>query len=64
MKFKLYPRHTLHQKSFYLRIGNCNGGKFEIVLEHFRHEGFRLIVNLNTDKLIKLFGFNQRVYGV
>ena len=46
------------------QIGGVNGESFEIYLRYFSHEGFRLTINLNTDRLIRLFGFNSRHYGV
>lgn len=47
-----------------LKIGGVNGEKFEVYLRYFKRKGFRLMINLNTNKLIKLFGFNQKIIGV
>ena len=51
-----------------LKIGGTNGEKFMVLLQYFNRNtgkrGFRLIINFNTEKLIKLFGFNQKHIGV
>lgn len=46
------------------KIGGTSGEPFEIKLQYFNKCGFRLHLNFNTDFLIKLFGFNQKVIGV
>lgn len=47
-----------------IKIGGTNGEAFEFYLRHFKKEGFRLTICFNTDRLIKIFGFNQRTYGI
>lgn len=52
-----------------IKIGGVNAEKFQIYLRYFsglygERKGFRLMINLNTDKLIKLFGFNQKIIGI
>lgn len=50
-----------------IRVGGVNGQSFCVVLRYFnsrgyKHDkGFRLIIDLNSDRLIRLFGFNERV---
>ena len=46
------------------KIGGTCGEAFELTIRYFNKQGFRLIVCLNTDMLIRLFGFNQKVIGV
>lgn len=46
------------------KIGGTSGETFGVLLRYFSGLGFRLTINFNTDTLIRLFGFNQRVYGV
>lgn len=46
-----------------IKIGGTNGESFEVRLRYFNEYGFRLIINFNTDFLIKFFGFNQRSWG-
>ena len=44
-----------------------NGWRFKIggiTLRYFNKCGFRLCLNFNTDFLIKIFGFNQKIIGV
>ena len=46
------------------KIGGTSGEAFEITLRYFSKCGFRLYLNFNTDFLIRIFGFNQKVIGV
>ena len=55
----------LGKYDWYLQIGAVDGKRsFCILLRHFTGLGFRLTINLNSDKLIKAFGFNQKIFGV
>lgn len=45
-------------------IGGVTGQPFMFELKHFTGKGLRLIVCFNTERLINLFGFNQKVLGV
>lgn len=54
-----------------IRIGGVNKESFCIVLRYFNDNGykhkkrmFRVIIDLNTDKLIDLFGFNEKVINI
>lgn len=58
MKFRKF------NNGFSFQIGGVNGESFMINIRYFNVKGFRLTVSLNTDRLIKLFGFNQRIIGV
>lgn len=46
-----------------IKIGGTSGKSFEVSLRYFNKYGFRLTINFNTDRLIKLFGFNQMSWG-
>lgn len=46
------------------KIGGTSGEHFEIYLRYFNEEGLRLTINLNTDRLIRIFGLNQRDYRI
>lgn len=46
------------------KVGGVNGEPFEFCCRYFSRRGFRVIINLNTDRLIRIFGFNQKVFGV
>ena len=46
------------------KIGGTSGEAFGITLRYFNKCGFRLLINFNTDFLINLFGFNQKIIGV
>ena len=46
------------------KIGGTSGEPFGITLRYFNKCGFRLLINFNTDSLIKIFGFNQKIIGV
>lgn len=43
------------------KIGGTSGEAFGIKLMYFNKSGFRLHLNFNTNLLIKIFGFNQKV---
>lgn len=47
-----------------LKVGGVNGEPFEFYCRYFSRCGFRVVINLNTDRLIRIFGFNQKVFGV
>lgn len=47
-----------------IQIGDTNGKPFCIKLRWFTRCGFRLTINFNTDRLIKLFGFNHKIIEV
>ena len=50
-----------------VRIGGVAGEPFCIVLRYFNsngykhRKGFRLIIDLNGERLVNLFGFNERI---
>lgn len=46
------------------KLGGTSGEAFEITLIYFNKCGFRLCLNFNTNFLIKIFGFNQKIIGV
>ena len=46
------------------KLGGTSGEAFEITLRYFNKCGFRLYLNFNTEFLIKIFGFNQKIIGV
>lgn len=56
MKFQRLKRRD---NDWYLRIGNPSKS-FDIKLRYFTNNGFRIIICLHSDWLIKLFGFNQK----
>lgn len=43
------------------KIGGTSGEAFGIKLMYFNKCGFRLHLNFNTDSLIRIFGFNQKI---
>lgn len=47
-----------------LKLETLLGEAFGITLRYFNKCGFRLLLNFNTDFLIKIFGFNQKIIGV
>lgn len=49
---------------WYFQIGDVNGKTFRLFLRYFNRRGYKLIVDLNTETLIKLFGFNQKIIEV
>ena len=49
---------------WFFQIGGVNGEAFRLLLRYFNKRGYRLEVDLNTETLIKLFGFNQKIIGV
>lgn len=63
MKFEKLKNIGNHE--WYIQIGDSSGNKpFCINVRHFTKMGFRLTIELCHDKLIRLFGFNQKVIGV
>lgn len=46
------------------KIGGTSGEAFGITLMYFYKCGFQFHLNFNTDFLIKIFGFNQKIIGV
>ena len=46
-----------------IQIGGTNGQKFMIRLQFFGIKP-RLTICFNTDRLIKFFGFNEKVIGI
>jgi len=44
------------------QIGGTNGEAFGLHIRYFNGFKFRITVDFNTDTLIRLFGFNQRVW--
>ncbi len=52
------------EHDWYVQIGGDRKSAFCILLRYFTKCGFRLSVNLYTDRLIKLFGFFQKIIGV
>ncbi len=46
------------------RLGGVNGEAYMLNLRYFSRKGFRLTVCFNTEGLVRLFGFNQRVWGL
>lgn len=62
MKFKKLKHIGNHD--WYIQIGDTTGNKpFCIIVRHFTKCGCRLTINLCHDRLITLFGFNQKVFG-
>lgn len=49
---------------WYFQIGDVNGKTFRLFFRYFNRRGYKLIIDLNTETLIKLFGFNQKIIGV
>lgn len=45
------------------KIGVTSGEPMGITLRYFNKCGFLLLINFNTDFLINLFGFNQKIIG-
>ena len=65
MKFERLKHIPGGEHDWYFQIGDTIGEKaFCILLRYFTKCGFRLSVNLYTDRLIKLFGFSQKIIGV
>ncbi len=63
MRFERLKRLGSHD--WYFQLGAVDGKQpFCILLRHFTGLGFRLTINLNSDKLIKMFGFCQKIFGV
>ena len=69
----LFPEEGMYMKKYGFRklnngwrfkIGGTSGKAFGITLRYFNKCGFRLLLNFNTDFLINLFGFNQKIIGV
>lgn len=58
MKFKVL------NNSLSFKVGNVTGKSFMVHIQYFKKKGFRFIICLNNEKLIKLFKFNQFVIGV
>ena len=58
MKIKLL------NNSLSFKLGNVIDKPFMIHFQYFKKNGFRVIICLNNEKLIKLFKFNQFVIGV
>ena len=63
MNMKKYGFRKLNN-GWRFKIGGTSGEAFGITLRYFNKSGFRLLLNLNTDFLINLFGFNQKIIGV
>ena len=62
MKFEKLKNIDKHD--WCIQFGDTSGNKpFCINIRHFTKNGFRLIIELYHDKLIRLFGFNQKVFG-
>ena len=60
MKFE-----KLYSHDWCIQIGDSSGeNPICIELRYFTRQGFRLNINFYTDKLIKIFGFNQKVIGI
>lgn len=69
----LFPEEGMYMKKYGFRklnngwrfkIGGTSREAFGITLRYFNKCGFRLLINFNTDFLINLFGFNQKIIGV
>jgi hypothetical protein len=55
MKIKKYNNH------FSIKIGGVNGENFMILIAVYKGKPHtRITICFNTDKLIKIFGFNQK----
>lgn len=55
MKIRKYRNH------FSIKFGGVNGENYMFLFEiHRMKPHFRITVCFNTDKLIKMFGFNQK----
>lgn len=62
MKFEKLKNIDKHD--WCIRIGDTSGNKpFCINIRHFTKHGCRLTINLYHDRLISLFGFNQKIFG-
>jgi len=60
MKIKM--RKIPRRNRWYIQIGGVNGESFMVLLQLFGIKP-RLTICFNTDRLIRLFGFNQKVIG-
>lgn len=56
-----------HENCWRFRIGGVNGQSFRLLLIYWNNrenrniKRFRFVIDLNTDRLIRLFGFNEKV---
>lgn len=65
MKFEKLSHIPGGEHDWYFQIGNTDGRKapFCVRLNYSSGYGFALTIHLNTEKLMKLFGFNQKIIG-
>lgn len=56
-----------HENCWRFRVGGVNGQPFRLLLRYRNNrenrsiKRFRLVIDLNTNELIRLFGFNEKV---
>lgn len=62
MKRRLFKKFK--NNGWRIQFGGVNGEAYMLKLRYFSRKGFRLTVCFNTDSLISLFGFNQKIIGV
>lgn len=63
MKFEKLKHIGNHD--WYIQIGDATGKKpCCIIVRYFTKCGYRVTINFCQDKWIRLFGFNQKVFGV
>ena len=59
MKFKKYKNH------FSIQIGGVRGENFRFLFQFYKYKPhLRITINFNTDRLIKIFGYNTKVIEI